>query len=117
MKNPHCTDPYKKLLKAVKAQPSDDKARRTMRKRKQPKTQENSIVDRVEREIRGYETEKGVRPFRDLILEPLPKLSSTKNLAGYEDARLSAETAMRRIFASTAAARPGFEAGHLEAVR
>jgi hypothetical protein len=91
-------------------------ARRKRRKRKQPETQEGTIVGRIEKEIKGSETAEDVRPFRDFILEPLPELSWTKDLAGYEDARLSAENAMRRIFASTRAAGAGFEAGHPESV-
>jgi hypothetical protein len=104
------------LLKAIASAPLHPQAQQKIRKRRQPKTQDSSIVDRIQQEIRGCETEQDVRPFRDLILKPLPDLSWTENLPGYEDARLSAENAMRRIFASTAAARAGFEAGHPESV-
>jgi hypothetical protein len=90
--------------------------RRKRRKRKQPETQEGTIVGPIEKEIKGYENKQDVRPFRGLVLEPLPTLTWTKNLADYEDARLSAENAMRRIYTSTDAARVGYEAGHPESV-
>jgi hypothetical protein len=114
-KSKHVADPYKKLLKAIKSQPSGKMMRRRNGKQKK-QTQESGITDRIEKEIKAYETAQNVRPFRDFILEPLPKLSWAKDVAGYEDARLSAENAMRRIFALTRAARPGFEAGHPESV-
>jgi hypothetical protein len=108
---------HAKLVAKVLSLPAPDAiARRKRRKRKQPETRESSIVDRIEKEIRDYETEQNVRPFRDFILEPLPKVSWTKDLAGYEDARFSAENAMRRIYASTAASGAGFEADHPESV-
>jgi len=90
--------------------------RRKRRKRKQPETQEGTIVGPIEKEIKAYENKQDVRRFRGLVLEPLPTLTWTKNLAGYEDARLSAENAMRRIYTSTDAARVGYEAGHPESV-
>lgn len=90
--------------------------RRKRRKRKQPETQEGIIVGPIEKEIKGYENKQDVRLFRGLVLEPLPKLTWTKTLVGYEDARFSAENAMRRIYASTAASGTGFEADHPESV-
>ena len=75
------------------------------------------IIDRIENEIRTYEAQQDVTPFRDYIEDPLPELSWTNELEGYSEAHLSAENAMRRIFASTLAARAGFEAGHPEAVK
>jgi hypothetical protein len=108
---------YPELARKVFSRPAPDAvARRKTRTRKQPKTRERSIVDRVEKEIGGYETGQDVRRFRDYILEPPPELSWTKDLVGYEDARLSAENAMRKIYVSTDAARVGFEAGHPESV-
>src|SRR5215831_19760385 len=77
----------------------------------------DDIVDRIEEEIRSYEAQANVRPFRGFIEEPLPKLDCTRIVDGYERAQLSAENAIRRIFASTLPARAGFEAGHPEAVR
>jgi hypothetical protein len=74
------------------------------------------IVDRIENEIKSYEAQQNIRPFRNCIEEPLPKLAWTRTVDGYEEALLSAENAMRRIFASLLAARAGFEAGHPEAV-
>jgi hypothetical protein len=85
---------------------SNAAARRKTRKRSQPKPQQTSIVDRVEEEIG-----QRVPPerFRNLIEEPVRVLDWTKDLPGYEDARLSAENAMRRIYAATDAAQVGFE--------
>jgi hypothetical protein len=74
------------------------------------------IVDRIENEIKSYEAQQNIRPFRNCIEEPLPKLAWTRTVDGYEEALLSAENAIRRIFASLLAARAGFEAGHPEAV-
>jgi len=89
---------YPELARKVFSRPAPDAvARRKTRRRKQPKTRESSIVDRLEKEIGDYETGQYVRRFQDYILEPPPELSWTKDLVGYEDARLSAENAMRKI--------------------
>jgi len=102
---------YPQLAKKLFSVPTPGAiARRKRRKRKHAETQEGTIVGRIEKEIKGYENKQDVRPFRGLVLEPLPKLTWTKNLVGYEDARFSAENAMRRIYASTAASGAGFEA-------
>lgn len=101
----------------VSAEPLHMETRQRTRKRKRPETQDSSIRDRIEKEIKGYEVEQGVKPFRDYILEPPPDLSWTKDhLADYEDARLSAENALRRIWGGTDAAQTGFEVGHPESV-
>ena len=74
--------------------------------KKQSQVQESSIVDRVNEEIRQV-----VPPelFRGSIREPLPNLARTKSLDGYEEARFSAENALRKLYAATDAARAGFE--------
>jgi hypothetical protein len=106
-----------KLLETAASAPLHTETRQRRRKRKQPKTEKSSIRDRIEKEINLYETEQDVRPFRRYILEPPPNLSWTKSLPNYEDARLSAENAMRKIFALTDSANIAFEAGHPESVR
>jgi hypothetical protein len=100
-----------KLLETAASAPLHTETRQRRRKRKQPKTEKSSIRDRIEKEIKLYETEQDVRRFGTYILEPPPDLSWTKDLPDYEEARLSAENAMRKIFASTDAAHIGFEAG------
>jgi len=85
---------------------SNAAARRKTRKRGPPKPQQTSIVDRVEEEI-GQRVPPEL--FRNLIGAPVPKLDWTESIEGYEEARLSAENAMRRIYASTDAAQAGFE--------
>jgi len=105
-----------KLLETAAAAPLHTETRQRRRKRKHSKTEESSIRDRIEKEIKLYETEQDVRPFGTYILEPPPDLSWTKSLPKYEEARLSAENAMRKIFALTDAAHIGFEAGHSESV-
>ena len=103
----YVTDPYKKLLKAIKSAPSEKTTRRRGRKKKkQSQAQQSSIVDRVYEEVGQC-----VPPelFCDLILEPLPKLAWTKSLSGYEEARLSAEKALLKLYASTEAVQVGFE--------
>src|SRR5438067_1466146 len=98
------------LAKKVLLQPaSNATARRRTRKRRQPKPQQTSIIDRVEEEI-GQRVP--LELFRNLIEEPVSVLGWTKRVEGYEEARLSAENAMRRIYAATDAAQAGFEAGH-----
>ena len=106
---------HAKLTIKVLSLPTPDAiARQKQKRRKRKQSEPQSIVDRVEKEIR--ETELDATSFRDFILEPPAELSWTKNLDGYDDARLSAENAIRRIFALTAAAHAGFEAGHPESV-
>jgi hypothetical protein len=81
-----------------------------------PVSRSSKIVDRVEEEIRDFEKAQNVRPFRAMIQEPRSELSWTRDLDGYEDAFLSAENAMRRIYSMTEAAKAGFEAGDPESV-
>ena len=93
------------FVKAVLSAPSD-KTNKRKRKQKKQTASAQTKVDRVEQEVGQH-----VPPemFRGLILEPHPKLASTKDLEGYEEARVSAENAMRKIFASTDAAQAGFK--------
>jgi hypothetical protein len=103
----YVTDPYKKLLKAIKSAPLEKTTRRRGRKKKkQSQAQQGCIVDRVYEEVG-----QSIPPelFCDLILEPLPKLAWTKSLSGYEEARLSAEKVLLKLYASTDAAQVGFE--------
>jgi hypothetical protein len=94
------------LLKAAVSAPLHMESGRKTRKQKKQRPSQASIVDRVEEEIgQRVPPEK----FRDLVLEPRPELDWTKELNGYECARLSAENAMRRIFAATDAAQAGSE--------
>ena len=76
----------------------------------------DDIVDRLVKDIMAYEAQWDVNLFQRYIEEPLPTLTWTKDLDGYKQAWLSAENAMRRIYAQTAPAMPGFEAGHPESV-
>jgi hypothetical protein len=95
------------LAKKVLLQPASDvAARRKTRKRRQPKPRQTGIVDRVVEEI-GQRVPPEL--FWNLIEEPIPVLGWTKRVAGYEEARVSAENAMRRIYASTDAGQAGFE--------
>jgi len=98
------------LLKAVLSASFNEKTKQKTRKQKTPgSSPQGSVVDLVEEEVG-----QRVPPerFRDLIGEPVQLLDWTKDLPGYEDARLSAENAMRRIYAATDAAHAGFKAGH-----
>ena len=47
--------------------------------------------------------------IRDTITDPLPKWAWTRELQGYDDARISAENAIRRIWDATDGARAGRE--------
>ena len=89
------------------ADPSNkEKCGRGRKGEEQSQVQESNIVDRINEEIGQV-----VPPelFRDSIREPSPKLAWTKSLDGYEEARFSAENALRKLYAATDAARAGFE--------
>jgi hypothetical protein len=47
--------------------------------------------------------------LRQMILEPVPNLAWTKQLDGYEDAQISAENAIRRIWSGMDAAQAGLK--------
>ncbi len=97
-----------KLLEAVLSAPSDEKTKqKTQKQKRQGSPPQSSVVDRVDEEV-GQRVPPEM--FRDLILEPHAKLAWTKDyFKEYEEARLSAENAMRKIFAATGAAKAGFE--------
>ena len=67
------------------------------------------MVDRVVNEI----MERGAFPFfASMIEEPLENLRLTRNIEGYEDAKLSAVNAIARLYAATDAGQAGFESEH-----
>jgi len=113
MKKPKHGDPYKELLKAVKSQPLQIQAQQKKKKRtkRESNQKQSSLTDSIYEELEqpGFGYAEARRLLSDLILEPLPKLASTKALPGYNDARISAENAMRRIWEGTEAARAGRE--------
>jgi hypothetical protein len=95
--------------------PSSDKSvkRKTRKQKKQTQSQRKRVSDHIYQELErpnSFALAEARRVLRDAILEPLPKLAWTKEgLEGYEDARISAENALRRIWAATNAARAGRE--------
>jgi hypothetical protein len=99
------------LLKAVTSAPVQKESRQRTRKRKAQSTQEQtSVTNRIYEELEqpnSFALGEARRLLSDMILPPYPKLAWTQTLDGYEDARISAENAMRRIWAGTEAARAG----------
>ena len=99
------------LLKAVASAPAQKEPRQRTRKRKAESTQkQSSVTNRIYNELEqptSFALGEARRLLSDMILPPHPKLASTQTLDGYEDARISAENAMRRILAGTEAARAG----------
>jgi hypothetical protein len=81
-----------------------------MKKKKHTKAdaaqKSDGVVDRVVNEI----MESSAFPLlASMIEEPLEKLSWTRNIEGYENAKLSAVNAIARLYAATDAAQAGFE--------
>jgi hypothetical protein len=76
---------------------------------KKAQSKKAEVVERIVNELIAM----GVcAVFERLIRDPHQKLSWTKSLERYEDARLSAVNALLRLWAATKAAHAGFESEH-----
>jgi hypothetical protein len=98
------------LLKAVVARPSETK-RRARRHKDGDNQKQNSLTEKIYEELEqpGLACAEARKPLNNLVLEPIAKLAWTKEVQGYDAARLSAEKAMQRIYAGTKQARAGLE--------
>jgi len=98
------------LLKAVVAAPLH--AKKIQKQKKYSNLKQPSVADRVYDELEhptSFALVEARRQLGLMILEPVPKVAWTKELDGYKDARISAENAIRRIWAATDAAQAGLE--------
>jgi hypothetical protein len=84
------------------------KKTRKQKKETERKRVSNQIYQELE-EANSFALAQARRAARDAIDDPIPELAWTRGEKGFEDARVSAENAMLRIWAGTAAARAGRE--------
>ena len=97
------------LFKAVMSTSSGKSTKgKTRKQKKRMEPQRNSDVDHIYQELEhpnSFAQAEARRVLRDTILPPLPILAWTRELQGYEDARISAEKALPRIWDEIAGAR------------
>jgi hypothetical protein len=99
-----------RLLKAAASAPLRTESGQKTRKRKKRSNQNpSSVTSQVYEELQqpGFALTEARRLRSGLVLEPRPELAWTKELRGYNEARLSAENAIGWIYAGTEAASAG----------
>jgi hypothetical protein len=93
------------LFKAVMSTSSGKSTKgKTRKQKKRMEPQRNSGVDHIYQELEhsnSFALAEARKVIRDTIQEPLPNDAWTKELEGYEDARTSAENALRRMWDGT----------------